>query len=51
MERLWSLALDALNSKKSGYFSPFANSALENTVIALLLVHFERGLTLGTTVD
>ncbi len=42
------LALEALPSKKKiGFFSPFANSALEKTVIALLFVHFERGLTLS----
>ncbi len=44
------LALEALHKKKkSGFFYPFANSALEKTVIALLFVHFERGLTLSTT--
>jgi hypothetical protein len=44
------LALEALLSKKGGYFSQFANSALMKTVIALLLVHIERGLTLTTAV-
>jgi hypothetical protein len=32
------LALDALLYEKGGYFSPFANSALKNTVIARLIV-------------
>jgi hypothetical protein len=36
------------SKEKFGFFYPFSNSALEKTVIALLFMHFERGLTLIT---